>query len=74
MTDKNDTNHVPDDNYCNHDDVETWQIDTDLIYFKENYRNQLVKKGKQSDLLEMHCIKCTGQMLRGMEIMDEYDC
>lgn len=69
MTDRHDTNHVLDDNYCQHDDVETWQIEADLCYFKEKYRHLLAKRGKESDLLDRQCIKCKGQMPEGTGIL-----
>lgn len=65
MSDKEVTNHLPDDNCCKHDDISTWQEVSDFSYLQKSYRNGLIKRGKENELLDMECSRCCGVMPHG---------
>ena len=65
MSDKTETNHLPDDNFCKHDDENSWQREADFCYFQKAYRDKRTIMGKEGELLDMHCMKCGGVMPHG---------
>jgi len=66
MSDQSETIHLVDENSCQHDDLNSWQQDADFCYFQKAYRNRLIKRGKDYELLDMNCFKCGGLMPNGI--------